>query len=67
MSRVSKTYIADIKQIIISARTKLHTSINSIMLETYWLIGKRIVEEELIAEIERQKEILKTQCDNNKL
>jgi hypothetical protein len=35
-------YITDIKQIIISARAKAHTAI----VEAYWLIGKRIVEEE---------------------
>jgi len=39
-------YIADIKKIIVSARTKAHTAINSVMVEAYWLIGKRIVEEE---------------------
>jgi hypothetical protein len=39
-------YITDIKQIIISARAKAHTAINIAMVEAYWLIGKRIVEEE---------------------
>jgi F0F1-type ATP synthase membrane subunit b/b' len=39
-------YIADIKQIIISARDKAYTAVNSAMVEAYWLIGKRIVEEE---------------------
>jgi F0F1-type ATP synthase membrane subunit b/b' len=39
-------YITDIKQIIISARAKAHTAINAAMVEAYWLIGKRIVEEE---------------------
>jgi predicted nuclease of restriction endonuclease-like (RecB) superfamily len=39
-------YITDIKQIILSARTKAHTAINAAMVEAYWLIGKRIVEEE---------------------
>jgi hypothetical protein len=39
-------YITDIKQIIIYARAKAHTVINTAMVEAYWLIGKRIVEEE---------------------
>lgn len=39
-------YIADIKQIILSARTKAHTAVNTAMVEAYWLVGKRIVEEE---------------------
>jgi hypothetical protein len=39
-------YITEIKQIIISARTKAHTAINTAMTEAYWLIGKRIIEEE---------------------
>ena len=39
-------YIAEIKQIIISARAKAHSAINSAMVEAYWLIGKRIIEEE---------------------
>ena len=46
MTYTTKTYITEIKQIIISARTKTHTAINSAMIEAYWLIGKRIVEEE---------------------
>ena len=39
-------YIADIKQIMVSARAKAYTAINTAMVEAYWLIGKRIVEEE---------------------
>ncbi|MDR0506781.1 MAG: DUF1016 N-terminal domain-containing protein, partial [Dysgonamonadaceae bacterium] len=39
-------YITDIKQIINSARSKAYIAVNSAMLEAYWLIGKRIVEEE---------------------
>jgi predicted nuclease of restriction endonuclease-like (RecB) superfamily len=39
-------YITDIKQIIMTARTKTYTAANSAMVEAYWLIGKRIVEEE---------------------
>ena len=39
-------YITDIKQIITSARAKAYTAVNTAMVEAYWLIGKRIVEEE---------------------
>jgi predicted nuclease of restriction endonuclease-like (RecB) superfamily len=54
-------YIADIKQIIISARAKAYTAVNSAMLEAYWLIGKRIIEEEQHGKnrAEYGKEILK--------
>jgi hypothetical protein len=55
-------YIDDIKQIIISARNKAYTSINTVMVEAYWLIGKRIVEEEQQGKnrAEYGKEIIKT-------
>jgi len=46
MSYNQPTYITEIKQIIISARNKAYTAVNSAMIEAYWLIGKRIVEEE---------------------
>ena len=41
-----KTYITEIKQILREARTKAYAAINYSMVEAYWLIGKRIVEEE---------------------
>jgi len=55
-------YIDDIKRIIISARNKAYTSINTVMIEAYWLIGKRIVEEEQQGKnrAEYGKEIIKT-------
>lgn len=46
MSKITKSYIADIKQIIAIAKSKTYTAINTAMIEAYWLIGKRIVEEE---------------------
>jgi predicted nuclease of restriction endonuclease-like (RecB) superfamily len=57
----SNQYITDIKQIIISARTKAYTAVNSAMVEAYWHIGKRIVEEEQYGKdrAEYGKEILK--------
>jgi len=56
------SYIADIKQIIISARNKAHTAIYSAMIEAYWLIGRRIVEEEQNGKqrAEYGKEVIKT-------
>ncbi len=38
--------IADIKNIIEQGRREAYSSVGSIMIETYWQIGKRIVEEE---------------------
>jgi len=40
------SFITQIKDIIFTARQKAYTAINSAMVEAYWLIGKRIVEEE---------------------
>ena len=39
-------FILDIKQIVSAARQKAYSAVNSAMVEAYWLIGKRIVEEE---------------------
>lgn len=39
-------FIIEIKTLIQSARTKAYQAINSAMIEAYWEIGKRIVEEE---------------------
>lgn len=40
------SYIAEIKNILAEARQKAYSAVNSAMVEAYWLIGKRIVEEE---------------------
>jgi len=45
MPSISKTYITEIKQILKDARDKAYTAVNYSMVEAYWLIGKRIVEE----------------------
>jgi predicted nuclease of restriction endonuclease-like (RecB) superfamily len=42
---ITKQYITEIKQILREARTKAYTAVNYAMIEAYWLIGKRIVEE----------------------
>ena len=41
---------SDIKAILHNARSKAHAAVNSAMVEAYWLIGKRIVEEEQMGE-----------------
>jgi predicted nuclease of restriction endonuclease-like (RecB) superfamily len=40
------TFHTDIKQILQAARNKAQSAVNFAMVEAYWLIGKRIVEEE---------------------
>lgn len=42
----SASFIREIKQIVTEARQKAYTAINSAMVEAYWQMGKRIVEEE---------------------
>lgn len=55
-------FVADIKQIIDNARHKAYTSTSLAMVEAYWLVGKRIVEQEQQGEQRAAygKEILKT-------
>ena len=43
---MQSTFIQDIQHILESARQKSYVAINSAMVEAYWLVGKRIVEEE---------------------
>ena len=40
------SYVDDIRSIIHAARSKTYSAVNAAMCEAYWLIGKRIVEEE---------------------
>jgi predicted nuclease of restriction endonuclease-like (RecB) superfamily len=39
-------FYSDIRSILVEARNRTYSIINSAMVETYWLIGKRIFEEE---------------------
>lgn len=39
-------YIQDIKQILQAAQKQSYKTVNSIMIQAYWLIGYRIVEQE---------------------
>ena len=40
------SFYNDIRKILQSARSRAYTAVNTAMVEAYWLIGKRIVEEE---------------------
>ncbi|MCD7878793.1 MAG: DUF1016 N-terminal domain-containing protein [Candidatus Gastranaerophilales bacterium] len=44
-NEISKIY-SDIAELLKTARSKSYVTVNSIMVETYWKIGQRIVEEE---------------------
>lgn len=41
-----KDFLQEIRHIVDIARQKAYSAINSAMLEAYWQIGKRIVEQE---------------------
>lgn len=43
-------FVKEVKDILNSARKKAYSSVNSAMVEAYWKIGKRIVEEEQLGE-----------------
>ena len=43
---VSADLYHEIRRIVQSAKNKVYTAVNTAMVEAYWLIGKRIVEEE---------------------
>jgi predicted nuclease of restriction endonuclease-like (RecB) superfamily len=55
-------YITEIKEILAQARQKTYAAVNTAMVEAYWLVGKRIVDEEQQGEDRAAygKEILKT-------
>ncbi len=44
-------FYTDVKQILQSARAKAYSAVNTAMVEAYWLIGQRIVEEEQHGEV----------------
>jgi predicted nuclease of restriction endonuclease-like (RecB) superfamily len=45
-SESENRFFSDISRILQEGRNKVHATINSAMVETYWNIGKRIVEQE---------------------
>jgi len=48
---MNQAIINDVKAILIEARSQAYTAINSAMVQAYWLVGKRIVEEEQGGEV----------------
>ncbi|MBS1641732.1 MAG: DUF1016 family protein [Bacteroidetes bacterium] len=45
-NEITNNFIAEIKSILQNARIKTYTAINAAMVNAYWQMGKRIVEEE---------------------
>jgi len=45
-SKNEKQFFADVSRILNEGRSKVHATVNSAMIETYWNIGRRIVEQE---------------------
>ncbi len=45
-SQLNETFVSDVQTIIEKGRQKAYQLVNSVMLNTYWNIGRRIVEEE---------------------
>lgn len=45
-NHLENSFYEDIRAILRNARAKAYRSVNSVMVEAYWRIGKRIVEEE---------------------
>lgn len=62
LDKTNQPYIAEIKDIISAAKQQVYSSVNSTMVKAYWLIGKRIVEEEQNGKerAEYGKQIIKT-------
>lgn len=47
---IETSFYNDIRQILHSARSRAFSAINTAMVEAYWMVGKRIVEEEQLGE-----------------
>jgi hypothetical protein len=47
---IHETFVAEILTILTVARQKAYTAVNFSMVDAYWHIGKRIVEEEQLGE-----------------
>ena len=62
LNKTNNNYIQEIKHILAQARQKAYSAVNTAMVEAYWLIGKRIIEEEQNGKerAEYGKAILKT-------
>ena len=57
----NNSFVSDIKQLIEQSRRAAYAAVNSIMIDTYWHIGQRIVEQEQQGEkrAEYGKQIIK--------
>lgn len=57
----NNSFVSDIKQLIEQSRRTAYAAVNSIMIDTYWHIGQRIVEQEQQGEkrAEYGKQIIK--------
>jgi hypothetical protein len=44
--KIEQKFVTDIRSLLIAGRQKAYNTINFIMVETYWIVGKRIVKEE---------------------
>lgn len=49
--KIEASLFTDVLQILLTARQKAYSAINTAMVEAYWLMGKRIVEEEQQGEL----------------
>lgn len=60
-SNNEKLFFEEIKRILTQARQKAYSAVNTAMVEAYWLMGKRMVEEEQKGELRAEygKEVLK--------
>ncbi|MCL2104252.1 MAG: PDDEXK nuclease domain-containing protein [Kiritimatiellaeota bacterium] len=43
---LASSFITDIRSLVVSARQSAYSAVSMVMLDTYWKIGRRIVEEE---------------------
>ena len=46
LSHIESSFISDIKKIVEQGRRAAYGAVNAVMIETYWHIGRRIVEQE---------------------
>lgn len=46
IEKINDLFLSEIKQILAQARQKAYNAINSAMVDAYWQVGKRIVEQE---------------------
>lgn len=54
----NRSFFEDIKHIIEEGRNKAYSSVNSLQIQTYWHIGKRIIEEEQKGKKEQNMEVI---------